>query len=61
MRKKTTTRIMKHPKLASSKVPGLIAKAQSKKRSAEAKPILDNRSHRTITSTSTILNQKGVC
>ena len=47
MRKKTEPHIRKQHKASSCAKSGLIAKNQDRKQSAEAEPVLDNRSHRT--------------
>ena len=49
MRKQTIALTRKHRKASSSESSGLIANEKNSKRSAVAKPTLDNRSHRTIT------------
>ena len=48
MRKKTEPHIRKQHKASSCAKSGLIAKNQDRKQSAEAEPVLDNRSHRTF-------------
>jgi hypothetical protein len=47
MRKKTEPHTRKEHQASSGEKSGLIAKNQNRKQSAEAEPVLDNRSHRT--------------